>query len=298
MKRNVSDWAPLLPLLAVLVYLALIASRPLFNRSVFGSYESLNAVEALVLDDLGELQRALWAGADIASKEIVSGKVARRGEGIAVTPAQAAVMGRSTRGLRLLIANGLMIGGDEAIQLGCLALRREQPEMVAVIRQQWRVELSASECAAVGPPPWDLPLMPDLRADLTRFGAPAPDAEQFRRVEDIRRDLLAIAAREDGASQSLADDLCTLTIRAPRPEVCNGLARSLTAALSGSRLDDAGSQRLADLLYAALHMRLIPDEETARLLAAFSEELTARRTDRTAVTETLRHLEMLRQAPK
>ena len=83
-------------------------------------------------------------------------------------------------------------------------------------------------------------------------GALRPTDEQLRDLYDISRDVGAIAAREKGAVDDLAQDLSTVTREDPPPLNAGSLARAVDRAMAGCRTDDQLLSRIAVGLYVAV----------------------------------------------
>lgn len=111
--------------------------------------------------------------------------------------------------------------------------------------------------------------------DPNLFQAPRPTEEQQRKIEDIRRDLMAVAAGSTGAVADLTDDLGSLMGHPPSPTVRADVAGSLDKALRGRSLDEPHSRRMAQLLYAALHLPYMPAQQRDVVRTTLVQELQA-----------------------
>ncbi len=211
-----------------------------------------------------------------------------------MAPAETAILGRSRRAVELLFANGLDLSPSEATRLQCIALWLGQHEIVAAIARRAGVAAAVEDaCRDVTAPRWAL-LAAGFSADADRFGAPRPTAEQLRRIEDLRRDLLAVAAKDPDAAKELSYDLCVMMPQPGAPEDCARIARTVSSVVERIVLDDGRSQRLADLLYAAMHVRWLSPSQRAALSMRLNDELTAAGTPREELQQLTQELDKLR----
>ena len=111
--------------------------------------------------------------------------------------------------------------------------------------------------------------------DPNLFQAPQPTDEQRNKIEDIRRDLLAVAAGSSGATSDLTDDLGGLMAHPPASATIQNLGASLDRALRSRSLDEQHSRRLAEILYATLHLPYMPAPQREVVRSAMVQELRA-----------------------
>jgi hypothetical protein len=260
------------PAAAVAVYLGLITAPALGGRPIFGAPPPITLAEAAARDEPAEVQRAIWRGESVSGATRVRADAAGMDRDFIMSPAEAAVMRRSYRSMGLLTAHGLRLTHDEAVRLHCFALWRRDVHLAELIGVRMRTVAPDDVCRRQRPPEWAYAIE-GFVADPGRYQAPVPTPEQVRRIEDLRRDLLGVAAGVDAAVGDLAEDLCGMTSTPPASAACAGLAGAVDRAIRGTPLDDASSRTLADLLYSALHVRAIPDNERRALEAALKEPL-------------------------
>lgn len=100
---------------------------------------------------------------------------------------------------------------------------------------------------------------------------PQPAGEQVNKTEDISRDLLAVARRENGAVNDLRDDLGNLTGEQPPPHLVEGLSSGLETALAGKTVADDVAMKLATQLFVSVSAR----ELSQRQIESLRKEVTA-----------------------
>jgi hypothetical protein len=94
-------------------------------------------------------------------------------------------------------------------------------------------------------------------------------------MDDLRRDLFAVAAGSSGATKDLTDDLGNLIGHPPGPVILQNLTTTLNNALRSRSLDDAHGRRLAEILYATLHLPYMPAGQREIVRTAMVQELQA-----------------------
>jgi hypothetical protein len=100
---------------------------------------------------------------------------------------------------------------------------------------------------------------------------PQPAGEQVNKTEDISRDLLAVARRENGAVNDLRDDLENLTGEQPPAHLVEGLSSGLETALAGKTVADDVAMKLATQLFVSVSAR----ELSQRQIESLRTEVTA-----------------------
>jgi len=131
----------------------------------------------------------------------------------------------------------------------------------------------AASSAAADPGPRQPQSFPP--ADPGLFQAPQPTGEQRQKMDDLKRDLFAVAAGSLGATKDLTDDLDSLMAHPPPPVTLQNLGATLDKALRSRSLDDAHGKRLAEILYATLHLPYMPASQQEVVRAAMVQELRA-----------------------
>jgi hypothetical protein len=105
---------------------------------------------------------------------------------------------------------------------------------------------------------------------------PKAEGDVPNRIGDLSRDLLSIAGGEVQARQDLADDLRVFLDRKPDAvPLVNDLSQRTGEALSGKKLTDQNSQKLAQQLWVAVAGRDLSEKQVETLKNDYQATLTA-----------------------
>jgi hypothetical protein len=95
--------------------------------------------------------------------------------------------------------------------------------------------------------------------------APAPTREQTNEIGDITRNLVNIANKDPQAPEELRTDILKYAVTDEAVQQMDGLAREVSQALAGARLDEQTAQRLANLLWVGLTARELSERQVEAL---------------------------------
>jgi hypothetical protein len=105
---------------------------------------------------------------------------------------------------------------------------------------------------------------------------PRAEGDVPNRIGDLSRDLMSIAGGEVQARQDLADDLRVFLDRKPDAvPLVNGLSQRTGEVLSGKRLTDQNSQKLAQQLWVAVAARDLSEKQVETLKNDYQATLVA-----------------------
>ena len=125
---------------------------------------------------------------------------------------------------------------------------------------------------------------------------PAPQGESVNKTEDIRRDLLNLAAGDRAARQDLQVDLANLTGDGTPEHLAEQLSSDLEVALRGIQLTDEDSKQLAGSLYVVLAGRELSERQIELLRNQVTAHLADAGVDAEAAARVGEAAEQVQQA--
>jgi hypothetical protein len=94
---------------------------------------------------------------------------------------------------------------------------------------------------------------------------PTPNREQANEIGDIARDLINVANKDPQAPDELRGDIAKYGSNDAAVQQMSDLAREVSQALAGARLDDQSAQNLATTLWVGLTARELSERQVETL---------------------------------
>ena len=94
---------------------------------------------------------------------------------------------------------------------------------------------------------------------------PTPTGDQTNEIGDIARDMINIANKDPQAPDDLRSDLSKYSTREDAVREIDALAKAVSEALVGARLDEAASKSLANILWIAVNGKQLSERQVDAL---------------------------------